>query len=562
MRAGVPVHLPPKELAALQLLLEHAGQVVTPQQLREALWSDVHVTADSVPKCVSSLRARLEPEECIQTVYKRGYRFVAELASQDASGQGARPRLAIVPFKVEFSVPEYLGTFVAEEAMNRLAEITPSVVSVLAQDSVFTLSQRGLTALEVGVLLKADLALAGTIRALPAHYRLRVELIRVSDGTQIWVEDMLVERARTAGLESELARQLIFRLNQTPGIGGTGLSEEAQSVLAKAYDVAHPREAYELYQRAHHEWKSMQRHRMQDGLQHLMRATELDPALLPARIDLVNLSVAQELFGFMAPGVASELVQRTAGQIPNLERTAERILPALGWMEFHIHRDMTSALRYYAMTAHLPHDPWVTRMRVMLAMSRHRFDEAIEILRSAIRLDPYAPWLFGRLARALHLNGEAAASVDQVRENVKNFREIEGMANYGAIVLAYNGLAEQAVEMARGLTQRLPYFDAGTSVLAYALACAGQRDEARQILERLQWLSRERYVLNTFSASAWVELGELDNAVDVLRVANEARCPWYFQMLGEPRLKALEDKPDFQRMRLDVDEMEAAAEYV
>lgn len=562
MRAGVPVHLPPKELAALQLLLEHAGQVVTPQQLREALWSDVHVTADSVPKCVSSLRARLEPEECIQTVYKRGYRFVAELISEAAHGQGAKPRLAIVPFKVEFGVPEYLGTYVAEEAMNRLTEIMPGAVSVLAQDSVFTLSQRGLTALEVGVLLKADLALAGTIRALPGHYRMRVELIRVSDGTQIWVEDMLVSRTRTAGLESELARQLIFRLSQAQGLSGVESSEEARSMLAKVYHPERPREAYELYQRAHHEWKSMQRHRMQDGLQHLMRATELDPALLPARVDLVNLCVAQELFGFMAPSVTSELVQRTAGQIPNLERTAERILPVLGWMEFHIHRDMTSALRYYAMTAHLPHDPWVTRLRVMLAMSRHRFDEGIEILRSAIRLDPYAPWLFGRLAWALHLNGEAAASVDQVRENVKNFREIEGMANYGAIVLAYNGLAEQAVEMARGLSQRLPYFDAGSSVLAYALACAGQRDEARQILERLQWLSRERYVLNTFSASAWVQLGELDSAVEVLRAANEARCPWYFQMLGDPCLKTLEDKPDFQRMRLDVDEMEAAAEYV
>jgi len=55
------VHLPPKELAALRLLLAHAGQIVSPLQLRQALWGDVHVTADSVPKCLSSLRARLEP---------------------------------------------------------------------------------------------------------------------------------------------------------------------------------------------------------------------------------------------------------------------------------------------------------------------------------------------------------------------------------------------------------------------------------------------------------------------------------------------------------------------
>src|SRR5207237_4639104 len=53
------IHLPPKELAALRLLLAHAGQIVTHQQLKQALWGDVHVTDDSVPKCVSSLRELL-----------------------------------------------------------------------------------------------------------------------------------------------------------------------------------------------------------------------------------------------------------------------------------------------------------------------------------------------------------------------------------------------------------------------------------------------------------------------------------------------------------------------
>ncbi|WP_420238896.1 winged helix-turn-helix domain-containing protein [Telmatobacter bradus] len=556
------MHLPPKELAALRLLLDHAGQIVTPQQLREALWSGVHVTADSVPKCVSSLRARLESEDCIQTVYKRGYRFSAELVSHSGTGAEDKPRLTIVPFKTEFGVPEHLGTFVAEEAMNRLARVSPAIVSVLAQDSVFTLAHRGLTALEVGTTLKADFALAGSIRALPAHYRLRVELIRIPDGTQVWIEDMLVERSSIAGLESELARQLVFRLGGLQSPGRAELEADDKSLHSKNYNPPRQREAYELYQRAHHEWRTMQRHRMQDGLQHLLRATEMDPTLLDARTDLINLCMAQELLGFMSPAVADEIVQRTAGQISNLELHAERILPALGWMEFHLHRDMSSALRFFAITAHLPHDAWITRMRVMLAMSRHRFEEAIEILRAAIRVDPCSPWLFGCLAWALHLNGEAAASVDQVRSNVKNFGEMEGMANYGATVLAYNGLAEQAVEMARGLTQRLPYFDTGTSVLGYALACGGQRDEARQILERLQWLSRERYVLNTFSAPAWVVLGEPDMALEVLRAAGEANCPWYFQILADPRLKPLEDKPDFQRMRLDVEEMEASAEYV
>src|SRR5271157_94848 len=115
VRDGTIVHLPPKELAALSLLVAHAGQIVTPLQLRQTLWGDVHVTADSVPRCLSSLRARLEPEVCIQTVYKRGYRFSAEIRHHATAFSNALPRLAILPFVAGYTVPEYLGAAIAEE---------------------------------------------------------------------------------------------------------------------------------------------------------------------------------------------------------------------------------------------------------------------------------------------------------------------------------------------------------------------------------------------------------------------------------------------------------------
>src|SRR6185503_17204413 len=70
LRGETPIHLPPKELAALKLLIASAGRVVTPLELQKTLWGDVHVTGDSVPRCVCSLRALLQPEECIETLYK------------------------------------------------------------------------------------------------------------------------------------------------------------------------------------------------------------------------------------------------------------------------------------------------------------------------------------------------------------------------------------------------------------------------------------------------------------------------------------------------------------
>jgi len=209
------VHLPPRELAALRLLLANVGQIVTPSQLKQALWGDVHVTADSVPKCLSSLRARLQPEDCIQTVYKRGYRLMAEVRGAEppdgeAISKLSTPRLAIPPFVSGVGVPEHLGIAVAEETIVRLSNARSPYASILARDSVFTLAARGFTAQQIGEALHADLVLAGTIRAISSQFMLRVEMICVADGVQIWVEDLLVERTRIAELESDLADRLDF----------------------------------------------------------------------------------------------------------------------------------------------------------------------------------------------------------------------------------------------------------------------------------------------------------------------------------------------------------------
>ena len=578
-RGETPVHLPPKELAALRLLLAHAGRIVTPLQLRQALWGDVHVTPDSVPKCVSSLRARLGPDDCIQTVYKRGYRFAAEVRSLGAGPGGALPRLAILPFAAGYGIPEHLGSALAEETMARLSGMRPAMVSVLAQDSVFTLAGRGLTALETGQALGADLVLAGTVRALPMHFRMRAEMIRVKDGTQIWVEDALVDRSRIAGLETELVDRLTMRLTsrvpseaQTPkdtsastaiaGIGSEGVAISAVADPGHVGVVEH-REAYEIFQRAHHEWQTLQRHRMQDGLQHLLRATELDPSLIGARVDLVNLCVTQSFYGYMSPSVAADIVRRTSESIPDLPLHGEGILPALGWIRFHVDRNLPAALSAFSLSSHLPHNPWTTRVRSMFALSRHRFGEAIDLLRAAIHLDPYAPWLQARLAWALHLAGEAnsspAASIDQIRQTLRQFPDHEGANLYASVILAFNGEAEQATELAHRLAERLPYFDLATSVHAYALACAGRADEARAIMERLQWLGRERFLLKAFIPAVHVSLGEYDAALAELRATDLIRCPWFFQMLADPRLKPLHSRPEFLEMQAILAGMEAEA---
>ncbi len=583
LRGETPVDLPPKELAALRLLLTHAGQIVTYSQLRKALWGDTHVAADTISECVTSLCARLQPEECIQTVYKRGYRFSAAVWPHSAGLSGALPRLAIMPFATEFDAPEYLGAAVAEQTAARLNEAQPPIASVAAQDSVSTLARRGLSAQQIGQALDADLVLTGSLRPLPAHYRLRAETIRARDGVQLWLEDLFVERSRVAGLEEELASSLAFHLLHR----GLSISAAGAAPAGNHANTPYQRQAYELYQRAHSEWQTSERHQMQDALQRLTRAIELDPSLIAARVDLAHLCITQAFCGFMAPSIAADIVRRTADpgppaagfsrrgegpaatagasgswdrrSISDLALRNEAILPALGWITFHVDRDLSAALQAFSLSTHLAHNPWTTRARTMFSLSRHRFGEAIEALNAAIHLDPYSAWLQARLGWALHLAGEPAASMQQIERVLTLFPEQENAGLYGSLILAYNGDAVRGVQLARELSQRCPSLDLATAAYAYALACAGHGDEARSMLQRLEWLSRERFVLNAFAAGTYVVLGERDAALAELRRSNEARCPWFFQMLADPRLQPLREDPEFARMKAILAGMEAEA---
>ena len=550
------VHLPPKELAALRLLIAHAGETVTPVQLRKALWGDVHVTAESIPKCVSSLRARLEPEDCIQTVYKRGYRFTADLQYPEAQ-ESALPRLAILPFVSGYTVPPHLGPVIAEETISRLTGASPPSVAVLARDSVFTLAARGLTAQQIGDTLQADFALTGTVANLPAFFRLRAEMIRIRDGIQIWVEDVLVPHSRIAGLESELVERLYFRLNSEK----VSISAAAEPEAGNENEP-HRHEAYQILQRARYDWQSMERHQMQDSLQELSRAIELSPSLTAAKIDMVRLGITQAAFGFVTPTAAASLVRRIAETIPELPVQIPAILPSLGTISFHVDHNLPAALWAFSHSAHLPHDPWITRSRVMFALSRGCFGEAIHLLESALIEDPFSPWLHARLAWALHLAGQPEESVLQIRHGLARFPDHLGMALYGAIILPFNGDAETGVRLAADLVARQPYLDMVSALHAYALACVGRVDEARDLLERLEWLSRERFVMRSFTPAVYTVLGDFDAAISELRTSADARCLWFFQMLADPRLKPLHGRPEFEEMRAILPRIEATAESV
>src|SRR5262249_40493912 len=92
-RAGTLVALRPKTFSVLVHLAEHPGELVTKQTLLDALWGDGAVTEDGVRRSMGELRAAFgdarSTPRFIETVPRRGYRFVATLG--EATGSAIAP---------------------------------------------------------------------------------------------------------------------------------------------------------------------------------------------------------------------------------------------------------------------------------------------------------------------------------------------------------------------------------------------------------------------------------------------------------------------------------------
>ena len=97
---GRPVPLTPKTAEILLVLVENAGHLVDKDGLMKRVWPDAIVEEGNLNKNISVLRKVLGEwdgrREYIETVPKRGYRFVAPVNEVAHAEVGSRPQ-AILP---------------------------------------------------------------------------------------------------------------------------------------------------------------------------------------------------------------------------------------------------------------------------------------------------------------------------------------------------------------------------------------------------------------------------------------------------------------------------------
>jgi TolB-like protein/DNA-binding winged helix-turn-helix (wHTH) protein/Tfp pilus assembly protein PilF len=156
-RGEATVKLEPRAMRVLVCLAEHADQVVSVDQLMDAVWKDVVVTPDSVYQAVAGLRRALgdDPKNpiYIANVQRRGYRLIAPVAPAEHVQIAAPPHHESAPQvdagsaqqQVIETAPDKNGASVPPAAWSRPAMVA-TVVALLvlvASTSAYIYLPRG-----------------------------------------------------------------------------------------------------------------------------------------------------------------------------------------------------------------------------------------------------------------------------------------------------------------------------------------------------------------------------------------------------------------------------------
>jgi DNA-binding winged helix-turn-helix (wHTH) protein len=122
-KAGTAVSLEPKAFELLVYFLLHRGRLIEKQELLDAVWSGAFVTDNALTRVIAQLRRALGDEarepRYLQTVPKRGYRFVAEVeerapeARSDSRGDRRRFVLPVALVLLAASAASGLGSSLA-----------------------------------------------------------------------------------------------------------------------------------------------------------------------------------------------------------------------------------------------------------------------------------------------------------------------------------------------------------------------------------------------------------------------------------------------------------------
>jgi|DewCreStandDraft_4_1066084.scaffolds.fasta_scaffold14416_3 TolB-like protein/DNA-binding winged helix-turn-helix (wHTH) protein/Tfp pilus assembly protein PilF len=520
-RGATRIPLRGKSFEVLLALLEQPGRVVTRDQLRRRLWpDDVFVDFENnlntaVARLREALNDRAARPKYIETIPRRGYRFIGQLIPPLAGAGKGPVRLIVLPLANLSGDPsqDHFCDALTEDLIADLSAMAPRELAVIARTTAMFYRTCSADIARIGRELNVHYAVESSLRVSGQDFRFVVQLIRTSDQMHVWAQAYEAPLAQLLRVKSAAAREIARQAGANP----------AEPPPRPAPDPA----AYRLYLEGRFRMAQLTRESMTQAAGLLEEAMARDPGFAPAYDALSELLWWQGFLALVHPreafGRGLWLAHRAVEIDPGLAETHALLGMYLkeidyGWDE--VARQMQRALDLNPSSS-------VVRFRNALSglMPHGRLSEATAELERALELDPLSVQIRMWLAQILHFardNERAETEIHAALQMDPGFCWNHHVLGQIQLALGRYPAAIGAFRQGAALSGNHPII---LGWLGMALAMCGGEAEARAVLESLRQAAAAAYIPPTSLAWIHLGLGEADAAFRCMFEAVEQRDP-------------------------------------
>lgn len=505
-------------------------------------------SSEPVPADLSRVVARClekDPDLRVQTVKDvrnelEAVRRATDSGSQrPASGSQATvpavPSIAVLPFvsRSQQADDDYFSDGITEDVIAQLSKVR--TLQVTSRASVMPFRGSDVSIRDIAARLQVANVLEGTIRRLGDRVRIVAQLIDAESGRSLWAETYDRQLTDIFEIQSDVALRIAEALKAELS------SQERRRIRTEpTRDV----QAYEHYLRGRQALTRFTTPEMQRAIEHFKAAVDRDPQFALA---YVGLSMAYTEMG--EHGAFSRA--QTAVQALTAAETSVRLDPDLGeahcalaFARLVFNYDWSAAEAGYRRAIELNPsyaDAYDLYGRMCMSLDRH--EEAIDLVRRAKELDPFAHRV--DLATALLRAGrpvEAERAAETGLAVEPNDARLQ--ATLGWTRFRQGRIAEGLATLERAVALE-PTDDMWRGQLGEALALAGRTDDARAILAQLEDPGRPAPASPYHRAYIHAGLGETERAIDCLEHAFEERAGAMYGLRGSFLFMSLRGHPRF-----------------
>lgn len=603
---GELVSVSPKALDVLVLLVERSGEIVSREELLEKVWHETFVEEANINYTISLLRKSLGENNFIQTVPKRGYRFVAEVTkieeksseevsekkeilvrkdnepetfpTQSASKKGRWVLAVVTVFSIIFLTSFAFYSWNKNDAQsisvtnrniktlavlpfknltddeddNSIAlGLTDSLISRLGSLKRFTMrplsavekfAKSQKDALEFGKELKCDAVLVGTFQTVENRLRVNARLLDVRDGSQILTLSFNETESDIFALQNNLATQIAASLLEK-------LTDSDEKLLGKEY--TENAEAYRAYLRGRMLFERPKGDSFERILDEYQKAISLDPTFALAYSALADLFVrrgnllsgAEGQDAYKKARIYAQKALQLDSDLAQANTSMARVKRIADW-------DWDGAEVYLKRAIELnPNDANAHLLYGHIFIFRGDYDSAVKMLDRAVEIDPITPVSITLLFRVFEANGDFDEGLRRSQAYFEFDKEIAIARVAYARFLFHQREYEKVIEIVEESLEKPNSFDnLWFTLLSASYRHLGQIEKADEYLRKIEEDAAKNTRAFYFLAIVYAELGRSEEAIRTLEKCFDLQEELVVWMNTEPSFSSLKNDSRFQNL--------------